>query len=160
VILTGPANQLAMSDARGAFEIDNLAPGSYNVRVEAGGYFTRQSKLQIDARNTALINLSLTRKPITPSIMLRGDGVEAPTLQFKGDSTELNGAGVQAIAELADFMLTRTDLYLQVQGYGPDAVAMARALLIKERLVEAGVPELHIEAVGGGTRKIRLTLHR
>jgi OmpA-OmpF porin, OOP family len=160
VILSGPSNAMAVSDARGAFSADQLSPGSYSLRVEAAGYFVRNSRADIEARSTSLLSPSLTRKPITPSVTISGHTMDAPALTFKTDtSTELNSAALESIAEIADYMLTRTDLYLQVQGYGTDAVASARALLIKQRLVEAGVAESHIEAVGGGKNRVRLTLH-
>jgi hypothetical protein len=159
VIITGPTNALVMSDERGAFSAEQLAAGAYSLRVEAGGYFTRLFKAQVEARSSTMLTPSLTRKPITPSVVMTGHSLDAPALAFKTDtSTELGSAALESIAEIAELMLTRPDLYLQVQGYGPDAVASSRALLIKQRLVDAGVAESHIEAVGGGKTRVRLTL--
>jgi hypothetical protein len=161
VMFTGPSEvPLLMTDARGAFMAENLSPGVYTVKIEAGGYFARQLKANVEPRSTTLVNPTLARRPITPVISVRADAVVAPTLRFQGESTELDGSSLAAVAELADLLLTRTDLYLQIQGYGVDAVAMARALVIKQRLVEAGVPEIRIEAVGGGQRSMRFVLHR
>jgi outer membrane protein OmpA-like peptidoglycan-associated protein len=39
-------------------------------------------------------------------------------------------------------------------------VALARAVAIKQKLVDAGVPESHIEAVAGTKNRIRFILHR
>jgi outer membrane protein OmpA-like peptidoglycan-associated protein len=107
------------------------------------------------------LNPSLARKPIAPSVTMSGNSLDAPALTFKTDtSTELSAAALESIAEIADEMLARSDLYLRIQGYGTDAVASSRALLIKQRLVDAGVPESHLEAVGGGTRRVKLTFHQ
>jgi hypothetical protein len=161
VMLQGPTDvPLLVTDARGAFMVENLSPGVYTVKVEAGGYFMRQLKANVEPRATTLTSPTLTRKPITPAIQVRDDAVVAPTLRFQGESTELDASSLSAVAELADLLLNRTDLYLTIQGYGVDAVAMARALVIKQRLVEAGVPEIRIEAKGGGKRSMRFVLHR
>ena len=161
VIITGPTNALVLSDARGGFLADNLTPGTYVVRIEAPGFFTRQVKLQINGRDPNLVNPGLTRRPIVPGIVIRPDGIDAPGLTFLSEtSTELSASALAVIAEIADLLLTRSDLYLQVQGYGADVVSTTRALLIKQRLVDAGVPETHVEAVGGGRTKVRLVLHQ
>jgi hypothetical protein len=87
--------------------------------------------------------------------------IEAPTLVYPTEtSTQLPAAGIAAIAEIADVLLSRPDLFVQVQGFGVEAVALARALAVKQRLVEAGVPESHIEAVVGVKPKFRFLLHR
>jgi hypothetical protein len=160
VMFSGPTNNLFITDTQGAISADNLLPGVYSVKVEAGGYFMRQLKANVEARSTTLLSATLTRKPITPSIQVRDDAVVAPSLRFQGESSELDGSSLGAVAEIADLLLNRSDLYLQVQGYGSDAIAMARALVIKQRLVEAGVPEIRIEAVGGGKHAMRFVLHR
>lgn len=162
VILTGPTNSLALTDARGNFALENLTPGDFVIRVEAGGYFIRQSPLRVEGRGTTPFSAALTRKPIAPTIVFAGDSIEAPALSYATEtSTQLTAAGIAAIAEIADVMLMRPELYIQVQGFGIDpAIAMSRALSVKQRLVEAGVPESHIEAVGGGTKKFRFLIHR
>ena len=161
VQLIGPSSTLLTSDARGAFSADNLSPGTYLLRIEAGGYFMRQVNATIEARNTALVNATLLRKPITPTIQVKADAIVAPGIKYSGESTELDAAGLAVVAEIADLLLSRSDLYLQIQGYGAtDAVAMTRAYTIKQRLVEAGVPEIRIEAVGGaGRTSLKLVLH-
>jgi OmpA-OmpF porin, OOP family len=161
VIITGPTNALVISDEHGGFVADKLSPGPYKLRIEAGGYFTRQSSADVDPRSTTLLSPNLARKPIAPTVLLHGDKLDAPNIVFKTDtSTDLSAAALESIAEIAEMMLVRPDLHLQVQGYGTDAVASARALLIKQRLVDAGIAEDHIEAVGGGKRSVRLTMHQ
>jgi OmpA-OmpF porin, OOP family len=162
IILTGPSNGLMVSDVHGEFLSQDLNPGSYTLRIEAGGFFIRQQTVQIEPRATVTQNPVLSRKPIGPTIVFSGDTVDTPTLSFLSEtSSELNAAGVEAVLELADLLLVRGDLYLQVQGFGAtDSVASARAEAIKQRLVDAGVPVSHVEATGGGKKKLRLLLHR
>jgi hypothetical protein len=162
VILTGPSNALVLSDPHGAYASDDLIPGAYSLRIEAPGYFIKQAKLQVDGHAATSFNVSLTRKPVGPSVIFSGDTIETPALGYASETTsEPSAASEESIAEIADLLLMRTDLYLQVQGFAnDDAVSMARALAIKRRLVDAGVPESHIEAVGGGKKRTRFLVHR
>lgn len=160
--VAGVSSGLVLTDARGNFAIENLTPGEYVLRIEAGGFFIRQVNLTVEGRGTTPFSAALTRKPIAPTIVFSGDTIEAPALTYATEtSTQLTAAGSAAIAEIADVLLSRPELYIQIQGFGVDpSIAMARAMSIKQRLVEAGVPESHIEAVGGGTKKFRFLLHR
>lgn len=151
---------LLSTDGSGRFDAANLQPGEYELRVEATGYFIRISHASVVADSSSLLELPLTRKPATPSIMLRADNlVEAPTIVWQGESTELGSGAQTAVAELAELLLTRADLRVRIQGYGSDLVALPRALAVKRRLVDAGVDESRIEAIGGsGQTRVRILL--
>ncbi len=160
VQLGGPTTASATSDVRGNFEAANLQPGDYAVRTEADGYFVRLSKAALEARTTGTLDLTLIQKPIEPRISVTGQTIVAKNLKFVGATTELDDAGAESVAEIADLMLTRTDMSIRIQGYGDDAVALSRALLIKQRLVDAGVPESRLEAIGGGRSRVAITINR
>jgi OmpA-OmpF porin, OOP family len=162
VIVTGPTSSLQLTDQQGNFVLADLQPGSYQLRVEAGGYFIQLSSFTIEGRVTIPLSVSLRRKPIAPTITFVGDSVEAPTIQYATDTATIPlGTSQAAIAELADLLLSRPDLYLQVVGFGPtNDVGLARAQVIKQKLVEAGVPVAHVDAAGGGITKMRFVLHR
>jgi len=162
VILSGPTNSLLLTDAQGAFTLSDLPAGSYQLRVEAGGYFIQLSSFTIDKRGKLPITVTLRRKPIAPTISYVGDTVEAPTIQYATDTATVPLASSQAaIAEIADLLLSRPDLYLQVLGFGPtNEVGLARAQVIRQKLIEAGVPANHVDAAGGGITKMRFVLHR
>jgi hypothetical protein len=162
VIVTGPTSTLLLTDAQGNFVLADLQPGSYQLRVEAGGYFIQLSSFNIEGRVTIPLTVTMRRKPIAPTITFVGDAVEAPTIQYATDTATIPlGTSQAAIAELADLLLSRPDLYLQVLGFGPtNDIGLARAQVIKQKLVEAGVPASHVDAAGGGISKLRLLLHR
>lgn len=162
IILSGPKTALLMTEARGQFTLDELPVGNYVLRVESGAYFIRQMVFTVSKRDVVSVNLELTRKPLAPTISFAGDRIEAPALVYPNDSTtQLSAAALQSVAELADLLLTRPDLYVELRGYAPtEEVGRNRALLIKQKLVEAGVPDSHIQAIGGGLVKFRILLHR
>jgi hypothetical protein len=162
VILSGPTSSLLLTDAQGAFTFPDLPAGSYQLRVEAGGYFIALSSFAIDKRGTVPLTVTLRRKPIAPTISYVGDTVEAPTIQYATDTATVPLASSQAaIAEIADLLLSRPDLYLQVLGFGPtNEVGLARAQVIRQKLIEAGAQANHVDAAGGGITKMRFVLHR
>jgi hypothetical protein len=162
VILSGQSNAVVMSDARGQFALEQLVAGTYQLRVEIGGYFIRQLSFAIASSGTMPLTVNVTRKPIAPSITFIGDVVEAPTLAYPTEtSTQLTAAGLAAVAEVADLLLSRPDLSVQIQGFGAtEELGKLRATAVKQRLMEAGVPDTHIEAIGGNLRKFRFVLHR
>jgi OmpA-OmpF porin, OOP family len=162
VILSGPTSSLLLTDAQGAFTLPDLPAGSYQLRVEAGGYFIQLSSFTIDKRGNLPLTVTLRRKPIAPTISYVGDTVEAPTIQYATDTATVPLASSQAaIAEIADLLLSRPDLYLQVLGFGPtNEVGLARAQVIKQKLIEAGIQANHVDAAGGGITKLRFVLHR
>jgi hypothetical protein len=162
VIVSGPLNNLLLTDAQGNFVLDELPPGSYQLRVEAGGYFIQVAPFTIEGRVTVQLSISMRRKPIAPTISFVGDTVEAPSITYPNDSATVPVAASQAaISELADLLLSRPDLYLQILGFGPsNEIGLARAGVLKQKLIEAGVPAAHVEAAGGGVAKLRFVLHR
>ena len=162
VILSGPTNSLLLTDAQGAFTLPDLPAGSYQLRVEAGGYFIQLSSFTIDKRGNLPVTITMRRKPIAPTISYVGDTVEAPTIQYATDTATVPlASGQAAIAEIADLLLSRPDLYLQVLGFGPtNEVGLARAQVIKQKLIEAGIQANHVDAAGGGITKMRFVLHR
>jgi hypothetical protein len=162
LLLSGPTSALLLSDAQGGFVLPDLPPGSYQLRVEAGGYFIQPSAFTIETRATIPLTVTLRRKPIAPTITFVGDTVEAPTIQYPTDIATVPLASSQAaIAEIADLLLSRPDLYMQVLGFGPtNELGLARAQVIKQKLLDAGVPANHVDAAGGGITKLRFVLHR
>lgn len=155
----GANGMLVTTNPSGVFEAPALAPGEYAVRVEALGYFSRQSTVQVGARETGRIELSLTRKPSRPSIVLRPDqGVDAPALAWPGEQVELTSAGELAVAELAELLLARPDLNVRIQGYGTPLVSQQRAEVVKQRLIALGIGSHRIEALGGGKNAVRIQL--
>jgi outer membrane protein OmpA-like peptidoglycan-associated protein len=156
---TGTAGALLTADANGAFQATQLAPGDYAVRVEALGYFSRQSTATVAPRATSNVELSLMKRPSKPSIVLRPDSsVDAPAISFTGESVELSSAGEAAVAELAELLQARPDLRVRIQGYGSELVARPRAEVVKRRLVALGIDAGRIDALGGGKNAMRILL--
>jgi hypothetical protein len=156
---TGTAGALLTTDADGEFTAASLAPGSYELRVEALGYFSRKSQAVITARSTTRVEVGVMKRPSKPQITLRPDnGVDAPSLLFAGESIELSTSGEQSVAELAELLQARPDLSVRIQGYGSEYVARPRAEVVKRRLIAMGIEDHRIEALGGGKNAMRITL--
>ena len=150
VSLQGPTSGSATTDMRGSFEIAGVTSGEYTVRVDAPGHFTKLVKTTVGEDSQSQLEIAVLARPASPTVSLSGNEIRARDLKFQGTSTELDRAAAQSVAELADLLLSRPDLRVQIQGYGDDALSLSRSLLVKQRLVDAGVPDGRLAAIGGG----------
>jgi OmpA-OmpF porin, OOP family len=158
VMLSGPSSLSATSDIRGSFELSALGEGDYDVRTESTGYFVRVGKVSVKARQASQLDVTVMPKPTTPTVKIAGTSIQARSIKFEGESTEFSFASAQSVAELADLLLSRPELRIRVQGYGKDTVSLSRGLLIKQRLVDAGVAESRVEASSGATGRVAVTI--
>jgi hypothetical protein len=56
-----PVGVETTTDATGAFQVD-VAPGSYDVTIEAPGYETQRRQVRVDAQGVVILNADLVRK--------------------------------------------------------------------------------------------------
>jgi outer membrane protein OmpA-like peptidoglycan-associated protein len=159
VQLTGPSTSSAVSDASGEVAALGLAPGDYTARIESDAHLIRVLRFAIDKRQQTRLEVALVRKPAAADVQLRGKEIRANKLKFAADSAELSPEAAQSVAELADMMLRDASMRrVRIQGDGGDALALTRALTIKQRLVDAGVPDSRLEAVAEPAKKVTITV--
>jgi hypothetical protein len=63
VVLTHAASQLvrrSKTDTNGAFEIPLLAPGAYDVRIDAAGFQTAEVAVSLDVGERRIIRLTMS----------------------------------------------------------------------------------------------------
>ena len=159
VQFTGPSASAAVSDPAGDVVALGLAPGEYTARIESDAHLIRVLRFTIDKRQQTRLEAALLRKPAASDVQLRGKEIRANKLKFAADSAELSPDAAQSVAELADLMLRDASLRrVRIQGDGGDALALTRALTIKQRLVDAGVPDTRLEAVAEPAKKVTITV--
>jgi outer membrane protein OmpA-like peptidoglycan-associated protein len=159
VQITGPTSAAAVSDPGGEASATGLAPGDYSARIESDQHLIRVLRFAIEKRQQARLEVALLRKSATPDVAVRGKEIRTNKLKFAADSAVLSPEAAQSVAELADLMLRDATLRrVRIQGDGGDALALTRALTIKQRLVDAGVPDTRLEAVAEPAKKVTLTV--
>ena len=68
----------AVTDRQGRFELDSLAPGSYLVQAQLGGFVASRTKVVLVRKGTrAISNVSLRREEVRRPLLAAGLGVRA-----------------------------------------------------------------------------------
>jgi outer membrane protein OmpA-like peptidoglycan-associated protein len=118
----------------------------------------RVASFSIERRQQTRMEIALLRKPAKSSVELKGKEIRAAKLKFAKGSVELSADAAQAVAELADLLLREPSLRrLRIQADGGEGLALTRALAIKQRLVESGVPDIRLEAATESGSRVTLT---
>jgi outer membrane protein OmpA-like peptidoglycan-associated protein len=158
VQIAGPSPAVAASDMAGELVANDLQPGEYTARVESEAHLVRVARFSIERRQQTRMEIALSSKPAKPGVALKGKEIRAAKLKFAKDSAELSPDAAQAVAELADLLLREPSLRrLRIQADGGEGLALTRALAIKQRLVESGVPDIRLEAATESGKTVTLT---
>ncbi len=160
ILLTGPTAQSLTTGPSGEFSASELMPGDYSALIESDPYFTRTARFSVQTRQQSAVEIALVLRPSKPSIQLKGKEIRAKDLKFAADSAELSPEAAPAVAELADLLLRTPTMRVRIQGDGGDALALTRALALKQRLVEAGVPDARVEAASEPAKSVTLTVEQ
>jgi outer membrane protein OmpA-like peptidoglycan-associated protein len=159
VVLIGPSTVSSTTDADGEARFAELAPGEYQARFESDAYLMRVVRFSVDKRKAAALESALVAKPAKPSVIVKPPAVTARALKFEAGSTVLSVGGSQALAELADYLLRNPAAgRLRVQADGEEGLALSRAMVIKQGLLDLGVADASVETVGEPAPRVTLTL--
>jgi outer membrane protein OmpA-like peptidoglycan-associated protein len=159
VQITGPSPLASVSDAAGELLAIGIVPGDYTARIEGDTHFIRLLRFSVEKRQQTLLEVALLRKPTVSDVQVKGTELRISKLTFEKDSAQLSPDAAGSLAELADFMLRDPMMRrVRIQGDGGETLALTRALTIKQRLVDAGVPDARLEAVAEPAKKLTITI--
>jgi outer membrane protein OmpA-like peptidoglycan-associated protein len=159
VVLVGPSTLSSATDADGEARFADVQPGEYQVRFESDAYLMRVTRVAVAKRQAAAFEAALVAKPAKASVTVKVPAVTARTLKFETGSTALAAGGSLALAELADYLLRNPAAgRLRIQSDGDGGLALSRALVIKQGLLDLGVTEAQLDAVGEPAPRVTLTL--
>lgn len=159
VVLVGPSTLSSTTDADGEARFAELQPGEYQARFESDAYLMRVTRFSVSKREPAALELALVAKPAKPTVTVKPPAVTARALKFEAASTVLSVGGSQALAELADYLLRNPAAgRLRVQCDGEEGLALSRATVIKQGLLDLGVADAAVETVGEPAPRVTLTL--
>jgi outer membrane protein OmpA-like peptidoglycan-associated protein len=160
VQLIGPSTVNAVSDAGGTFQLDQVTPGTYAVRVEAEGYLVKLDQLEVIADNTARPQLVLTEKPKRSVVDLReNEIVITKQINFVTNKATIRPDAEPILVEVADVMLRNPQIQLiEIQGHTDDrgrpdrnmTLSQERAESVRQWLLGAGIAADRFEARGYG----------
>ncbi|HJK90083.1 MAG TPA: OmpA family protein [Polyangiaceae bacterium LLY-WYZ-15_(1-7)] len=160
ITVTGPGNGNATSVVDGSFNIQELAPGSYQVRVDADGFLIKMETLEVQARAEATPTITLVPRPQRALVRVRTRDIQIRRkVNFATNSAEILPSSEPLLTEVADVLLRNEDIRrVEIQGHtdnrGPAArnrtLSQQRADAVRTWLIEHGVDAGRLEARGYG----------
>lgn len=109
VVVSG-TGKLSASDENGAYQIDNVAAGTYNLVVTRNGYLPQEVRVTVPESGEVRTNVLLRRDQnatSSPTV------TEIPTITLEEAEAETEGSG-----EVANLLNASRDIYQQVSGFG------------------------------------------
>ncbi len=161
--LIGPERTTIETNASGVFEA-KLLEGTYQLLADTDGFFRLAKRTDVLADTTSDAQLVLRARPTNPIVDANASRVILKrSIYFRGRTAELSDRDKEVLAALVDLLLTRTDVKrIRVESHvdraNPDAdtrLTQERAETIKAYIVENGVDESRVDAVGMGSEKPR-----
>lgn len=160
IMLSGASNQAVNAGTDGAFRIEDLTPGAYQVRVESDAHLISVSQLQVEAQGTAEPEIHVVARPRRPLVRVSGRNISLRRkVNFSNRGSDILPSSIPVLTELADHMMRNPDIQLvEIQAHtdnsGPRGrnmqLSQSRADAIRQWLIDHGVAGTRLQARGFG----------
>jgi outer membrane protein OmpA-like peptidoglycan-associated protein len=107
------------TDATGGFRFELVTPGEATITLDADGYLVASEKLDVKVRQDNAIELTMKKKPKTPSAVLQNrEIVIRQQVQFGVDSAVILPGSTGLLTEIADVLIRNPRIKrVEVQGH-------------------------------------------
>ncbi len=148
----------AATDAAGAFQL-TLTPGRWLVRGSADGHLLRARTVEVVDADPAPVELSVPRRGEPLVGVAPGRLLLTRPVPWQGRKAKAGKGAVAILDEIADAVLAHPEwrrVRVQVRaGRAGDAIAEARARIVRDELLRAGIPTERLEVrAEAGTGKV------
>jgi outer membrane protein OmpA-like peptidoglycan-associated protein len=151
------------ADAAGAFRFENVPPGPVRITVEAPGYLTSVTELEIQPREDVKARIALNKRPAQANVVVTKTEVRLrKQVHFQHDSAEILPDSAAILEELADVLKKRAEIQsVEVQGHTDNTgnaaynmrLSQERAQAVVNALQRLGVDPSRMQAKGYGQEK-------
>lgn len=151
------------TDDTGRFRFEGVLPGLVFVSAQAKVHLLRNERLDVRAREDAVLELALRKRPKTPLIDVTPKEIKLrQPIRFEKDSSTLASDSSALLEEVADALARAPRApHVEIQGYTDDsgapdrdkAISEARANAVLEWLASHGIEPSRLSAKGYGKER-------
>jgi len=158
--ITGPSMHTATTQASGMFDLADVTPGSYVVRVDAEGFLLKSETFMVTANQTTALSITLVPRPKSSLVTVTRKEIRIKrAIFFVTGSAEIEERSNALMTEIADVMLRNPQVQrVEIQGHTDNVgspeenrvLSQARADSVRTWLITAGVEGSRLETKGYG----------
>ncbi len=151
------------ADASGAFRFENVPPGNSKITVNAPGYFTSVTELEVQPQQDLKAAISMNKRPKTPNVVVAANELKLKKqVHFAHDSATIEPDSASLLEEIADVINKKPELSkIEIQGHTDNTgspvynqrLSQQRADAVRDALVKLGVDTGRLDSKGYGQDK-------
>ncbi|MBK8170817.1 MAG: OmpA family protein [Sandaracinaceae bacterium] len=163
VTITGPTPRSTTTDVSGNFNVNDLTPGSYQVRIEAEGFLIKLANFDVRPRETTNAEITVVTRPRRSTVTInRREIVIRRQINFTTNSDTIDPTSFPLLAEIADVIIHNPQLTkIEIQGHTDNvggaehnmALSQGRADAVRVWLIQNGVDSSRLESHGYGSTR-------
>jgi outer membrane protein OmpA-like peptidoglycan-associated protein len=159
VLISGAETKSTSTDSLGLFTVE-VEAGSYKIKGELEGYFTKQIDIEAPAGDKVNADVMMSKKPKKELVVVQKKQIKIKKMiQFEFDSAIIKPMSYVIVDAVAEVMINNPQLTLiEIQGHtddkGPDDynldLSQRRAEAVRDYLIASGVDADRLIAKGYG----------
>ena len=160
VALSGPATRNVSSGPDGRFTIQDLPPGTYQVRVDAENFLIKTDSVAVVARESVSPTVTLVPRPARALVRVRNTDIQIRRqINFATNSADILPSSEPLMTEIADVLIRNEDVtQVEIQGHTDNrgrsdanmTLSQSRADSVRTWLISHGVAATRLQARGYG----------
>ncbi|MBW2263525.1 MAG: OmpA family protein, partial [Deltaproteobacteria bacterium] len=159
LLLSGPDTKSISTDSMGLFKVE-VEAGTYKIKGELEGYFTKQIEVEAPAGGSVDVDLQMSKRPKKDLVVIKKKKIAIKKrIQFEFDSAIIKTKSYLIMDAVADVLMNHPEITLvEIQGHTDDKgannynldLSQRRAESVRDYLIASGIDPDRLIAKGYG----------